>query len=168
MSDSSQHPSHVNVVIAEDSRIQAKILQKHLVEGELPVASLPTVSRRLQMIQEVPPTIIISDIEMPEMDGYELCRRVKSDPQSRRIPVILTIHLVGSRGHHRRLMQARGQLRHQAVSSRLPFVTRRIAVEHARGGRRSPCANAGGDAGGEALHSPLGPAAGVEPADLDL
>ena len=41
------------------------------------------------MIQEAPPTIIISDIEMPEMNGYELCRRVKTDPQLRRIPLIL-------------------------------------------------------------------------------
>ena len=89
MSDSSQHPSHVNVVIAEDSRIQAKILQKHLVEAGYLVRVAPNGVAALQMIQAAPPTIIISDIEMPEMDGYELCRRVKSDPQLRRIPVIL-------------------------------------------------------------------------------
>ncbi len=77
------------MVIAEDSRIQAKILQKHLVEAGYQVRVAPNGAEALKLIQEAPPTIIISDIEMPEMNGYELCRRVKEDPQLRRIPLIL-------------------------------------------------------------------------------
>ncbi|MHB8972541.1 MAG: SpoIIE family protein phosphatase [Pirellulaceae bacterium] len=82
-------PSSVHVVIAEDSRIQAKILQKHLVDAGCQVRVAPNGAEALKLIQEEPPTIIISDIEMPEMNGYELCRRVKEDPQLRRIPLIL-------------------------------------------------------------------------------
>ena len=85
----SAHVATVDVVIAEDSRIQAKILQKHLVEAGYQVRVAPNGAEALKLIQEAPPTIIISDIEMPEMDGYELCRRVKGDPQLRRIPLIL-------------------------------------------------------------------------------
>lgn len=89
MSDSSPSPHPVQVVIAEDSRIQAKILQKHLVEAGYEVRVASHGAAALELIQQSPPTIIISDIEMPEMDGYELCRRVKGDPQLRRIPLIL-------------------------------------------------------------------------------
>jgi CheY-like chemotaxis protein len=37
---------------------------------------------------ENPPDIILLDIEMPGMDGYEFCRRLKADPQTRDIPII--------------------------------------------------------------------------------
>ena len=79
----------VRIVIAEDSRIQAKILQKHLVGAGYEVRVAPDGAQAWEMIQQDPPTLIISDIEMPEMNGYELCRTVKSDPTLRNIPLIL-------------------------------------------------------------------------------
>src|SRR5207247_7041135 len=39
------------------------------------------------------PTLVITDINMPEMDGYELCRRIKDDPQLKELPVILLTSL---------------------------------------------------------------------------
>ncbi len=79
----------VDVVIAEDSRIQSKILQKHLVQAGYQVRAASNGAEALELIRQTPPTIIISDIEMPEMDGYELCRLVKGDPAFRHIPLIL-------------------------------------------------------------------------------
>lgn len=43
----------------------------------------------LALVQTAPPTLVISDIAMPEMDGYELCRRIKAEPRLADIPVIL-------------------------------------------------------------------------------
>lgn len=48
-----------------------------------------TGAEALELIRQDPPDLIISDIEMPEMTGYELCRTVKQDPQLRKIPLIL-------------------------------------------------------------------------------
>jgi sigma-B regulation protein RsbU (phosphoserine phosphatase) len=79
----------VDVVIAEDSRIQSRILQKRLQEAGYTVRAAPNGAEALELIKQQPPTIIISDIEMPEMNGYELCKAVKTDPQLKSIPLIL-------------------------------------------------------------------------------
>ena len=81
--------SPVRIVIAEDSRIQAKMLIKRLESADYEVRWGETGHAALKLIKEDKPDLIISDIEMPEMNGYELCRSVKSDPALRRIPFIL-------------------------------------------------------------------------------
>ena len=79
----------VRIVIAEDSRIQAKMLIKRLETAEYDVRWGNNGVEALKLIKEDPPDLIISDIEMPEMNGYELCRSVKTDPDLKRIPLVL-------------------------------------------------------------------------------
>ena len=43
----------------------------------------------LEMIQEEPPDLVIADIKMPVMDGLELCRRIKNNPETALLPVLL-------------------------------------------------------------------------------
>ncbi len=77
------------IVIAEDSRIQAKMLIKRLETSGFEVRWGANGAEALDMIRSDPPDLIISDIEMPEMNGYQLCQAVKQDAQLRRIPLIL-------------------------------------------------------------------------------
>ena len=79
----------IRIVIAEDSRIQAKMLIKRLESADYDVRWGVNGAEALKLIREDPPDLIISDIEMPEMNGYELCRTVKNDVEFRRIPLIL-------------------------------------------------------------------------------
>lgn len=79
----------VSVLVAEDSRIQAQILEARLVEAGFDVRVAENGSVALQRIQERRPDIVISDIEMPIMTGYELCRAVKQDHGLKGIPFIL-------------------------------------------------------------------------------
>ncbi|MHC5004071.1 MAG: response regulator, partial [Planctomycetota bacterium] len=79
----------VSVLIAEDSRIQAQILAKNLVAAGFDVRVAENGAAAMDAIQERRPTIVVSDIEMPQMTGYELCSAVKSDPELRTIPFIL-------------------------------------------------------------------------------
>src|SRR5207237_8370719 len=44
--------------------------------------------RALEAIRAAPPDLIMLDITMPEMDGYEVCRQLKADPITRDVPVI--------------------------------------------------------------------------------
>ena len=86
---SNEQAPKISVVVAEDSGIQAKILRKRLEEAGYEVRVGNNGAAALQLIQERPPRIIVSDIEMPEMTGFQLCQAVKSDPELKRIPLIL-------------------------------------------------------------------------------
>jgi DNA-binding response OmpR family regulator len=81
--------SDVTVLIAEDSRIQAQILSKKLEDAGFRVRVAENGAVALESIRKERPTVVISDIEMPTMTGYELCSAVKGDPELRTIPFIL-------------------------------------------------------------------------------
>jgi sigma-B regulation protein RsbU (phosphoserine phosphatase) len=79
----------VDVLIAEDSRIQAKMLMRRLTEAGHTVRWGETGADALALARERRPDIIVSDIEMPVMTGYEFCKAVKTDPSLRTVPFIL-------------------------------------------------------------------------------
>lgn len=76
-------------LIAEDSRMQAKILENRLQQAGYEVDVAGDGAQGLELARRRKPQIIISDIEMPRMTGYEFCRAVKQDPRLRDVPVIL-------------------------------------------------------------------------------
>ncbi len=79
----------VNILIAEDSPTQAELL-KHTLERQGYRATIAVNGRHaIEAARAHKPTILISDVLMPEMDGYELCRQIKSDPALKDVPVIL-------------------------------------------------------------------------------
>jgi two-component system, sensor histidine kinase and response regulator len=81
------------ILIVEDSPTQAEQLCYILEKHDYQVTVARNGNAALAMIKEVRPTLIISDILMPEMDGYELCRRIKALDDCRDIPVILLTSL---------------------------------------------------------------------------
>lgn len=80
---------NMNVLIVEDSPTQALLLQRSLEEQKMRVRVSSDGLEALQRLKEALPDLIISDIKMPRMDGYELCKKVKSDERTQNIPVIL-------------------------------------------------------------------------------
>jgi DNA-binding response OmpR family regulator len=79
----------ISILIAEDSRIQAKVLEKKLLEAGYDVRVAENGAVALEEIRRQRPSLVISDIEMPKMNGYELCSAVKSDRELKTIPFIL-------------------------------------------------------------------------------
>jgi two-component system, sensor histidine kinase and response regulator len=83
----------VEILIVEDSPTQAKRLQHILEQQGYHVTIAANGREALEAAQGRKPGLIISDVIMPEMDGYELCHRVKSDARLADIPVILVTTL---------------------------------------------------------------------------
>ena len=76
------------VLIVDDVRINQEILVELLKDGyKIKVAS--NGFRALEIAQTHPrPDLVLLDINMPEMDGYEVCRKLKNNPQTSDIPII--------------------------------------------------------------------------------
>ncbi|MBI3853097.1 MAG: response regulator [Verrucomicrobia bacterium] len=83
----------VEILVVEDSPTQAQRLQHILEQQGYHVTATTNGRQALAAAQRHKPTLIISDVVMPEMDGYELCRRVKSDASLGGTPVILVTTL---------------------------------------------------------------------------
>ncbi len=81
--------NNTSIVIAEDSHTQAEQLRFLLEEQGYTVFCGKDGSEALDMIKIHHPTLVISDILMPELDGYQLCRKIKKDPVLKKIPVVL-------------------------------------------------------------------------------
>ncbi len=86
-------PLKLDILIVEDSKTQAMRL-RHILEREgYEVRAAVNGLEALAMIRQAKPTIVISDVMMPEMGGYELCEAIKTDPEFKDIPVILVTTL---------------------------------------------------------------------------
>jgi signal transduction histidine kinase len=83
----------VNILIAEDSPTQAQRLRHILEQQGYHVTHAANGRLALQAAQRSKPTLIISDVVMPEMDGYELCRTAKADAGLADVPVVLVTTL---------------------------------------------------------------------------
>ncbi len=79
----------VHILVVEDSSAQAFKL-RHLLLGRFGKVTVAAHGgEALPLMEADPPTLVISDVKMPEMDGYELCRRIRASEQFAKIPVIL-------------------------------------------------------------------------------
>jgi len=85
--------SGVEILIAEDSATQREQLRGLLEEHGYAVVAAANGKEALAAMRQRAPTIVISDIVMPEMDGYGLCRAIKSDEGLKHIPVMLVTTL---------------------------------------------------------------------------
>jgi len=84
---------NVRILIIEDSLTQALRLQDSLEKHNFETQIANNGKAGLDLLKQKPYTLVISDIIMPEMDGYEVCRQIKSNETLKSIPVILLTSL---------------------------------------------------------------------------
>jgi twitching motility two-component system response regulator PilH len=77
------------VLVVEDSPPQREMISALLKDNGLSVSSASDGVEALEQIQLTCPDLVVLDIVMPRMNGYELCRRLKDNPKTKQLPVVM-------------------------------------------------------------------------------
>jgi len=81
------------ILLVEDTATMI-MLEKLLLAGEgFEIATAGNGVEGLRKIKESPPDLVLLDVMMPEMDGIEMCRHLKENPETADIPVIMVTTL---------------------------------------------------------------------------
>lgn len=81
------------VLVVDDVEQNVRLLEAKLTSEYYTVFSTYSGKEALEKVKEISPDIILLDIMMPEMDGFETCRRLKADPDTMHIPVVMVTAL---------------------------------------------------------------------------
>ncbi|HPP88549.1 MAG TPA: response regulator, partial [bacterium] len=77
------------ILIIDDSKIIHKQLLEILINNNYRVLQAYNGQEALEILEKQKPDIILTDIEMPIMNGYELCKAVKQNPSTEKIPIVI-------------------------------------------------------------------------------
>ncbi len=77
-----------NIMVVDDTPANLSLLEKMLQDKGYHVLAFPGGKMALNAAAKSPPDLILLDINMPEMDGFEVCKRLKADAALKEIPVI--------------------------------------------------------------------------------
>lgn len=77
------------VLVVEDSLPQQQMIADLLQRSGMKVMTVDDGLQAIQAIQRQLPDLIVLDIVMPHMNGYEVCRQLKADPKTQHIPVVM-------------------------------------------------------------------------------
>lgn len=85
-----------SILVVDDTPANLQLLTVMLKERGYKVRPAPSGAMALRAAQITPPDLVLLDINMPEMDGYEVCARLKADARLRDIPVLFISALTDS------------------------------------------------------------------------
>ncbi len=80
---------HSKVLIVEDEQSVVDLLRKGLEPEGFQVIAAHNGQAGLRAVTEARPDLIILDLTLPELDGFELCRRIRRQPESARLPILV-------------------------------------------------------------------------------
>ena len=86
--ESSASAHRGSILVVDDTPANLTLLSRMLGERGYRVRPVPSGNLALKAAASDPPDLVLLDISMPEMDGYEVCRLMKEDPRLRDVPVI--------------------------------------------------------------------------------
>src|SRR5215216_4696809 len=90
----------MRVLLIDDEQFYFKMLQKSLREAEYQLEYAKTGSEGLAKIPSFEPELLIVDLKLPELDGFEILKRLRRDPKFSYIPFIVITpqdHLIHTR-----------------------------------------------------------------------
>ncbi|MDA8364142.1 MAG: response regulator, partial [Gammaproteobacteria bacterium] len=91
------------IMVVDDSITVRKVTSRHLQKHNMDVLAAKDGIEALEKLREQVPDLMLVDIEMPRMDGYELTSNVRSDPLLKHVPIIMITSRAGSKHRDRAL-----------------------------------------------------------------
>lgn len=83
-----QSEKMADILVVDDKPANLRLLSQTLSEKGYGVRTVTSGPRALESALAAPPDLILLDIRMPDMDGYEVCSRLKADERTAHIPVL--------------------------------------------------------------------------------
>jgi twitching motility two-component system response regulator PilH len=77
------------VLIVEDTLSELELMSHYLRESGYTVINAIGAKEALDKVSEEKPDVIITDVVMPGMSGFELCRRLKTHPATEKVPIVI-------------------------------------------------------------------------------
>lgn len=81
------------VLVVDDNQQNLELLQAYLEDMNCATVPATDGPQALEIIADEPPDLILLDVMMPKMSGFEVCKRIKNDPATTNIPVIMVTAL---------------------------------------------------------------------------
>src|SRR5438132_5295694 len=77
------------ILLVEDEEVNREMFRRRLERKGYAVLTAGTAGEALALAKSGSPALVLMDLGLPDLDGWEATRRVKADPATRRIPVIV-------------------------------------------------------------------------------
>jgi putative two-component system response regulator len=92
------------VMVVDDSKVVLKIVEKGLAEAGFRVVAAENGKKALSLLDTIQPDLIVTDIEMPDINGFEFCGTVHANPELSMVPIIAMSSRT-ERGFMKRMLQ---------------------------------------------------------------
>lgn len=119
-------PSRPTVLVVDDTPANLSLLAG-LLQSEYRVQLANNGHKALALAQAEPPDLVLLDVMMPGLDGYEVCRRLKADPRLARVPVLFLTARVGLEDEQHGLALGAADFIHKPISP--PIVAARVKAQ---------------------------------------
>lgn len=86
-------PAPTSILIVDDNLQNLELMQAYLEELDCPVRTARDGMEALQAVEREAPDLILLDVMMPRMSGFQVCSKLKAAPSTREIPVIMVTAL---------------------------------------------------------------------------
>ncbi len=81
------------ILVVDDNRENLELLEAYLEDIDCETIAAYDGPEALQIVKKRKPDLVLLDIMMPKMSGFEVCRRIKNDPETMDIPIIMVTAL---------------------------------------------------------------------------
>jgi response regulator RpfG family c-di-GMP phosphodiesterase len=92
------------VMVVDDSKVVRRIVEKGLAEAGFKVITAENGKKALDLLDDIQPDLILTDIEMPDINGFEFCGAIHTNPELSSVPIV-AMSSKTDRGYMKRMLQ---------------------------------------------------------------